>query len=165
MDQDPGNTCRADLIHVAMQVLEVSPSVAAVYVALASGVLVSLYFLIDYMYQIIVRPLLKALSRRPWLNANGLDGTVGPCCEQVSIAVQVALICLIAQPTIVMGALSLLGRGWPAAERQTIRLPQPGGQSLRVPTALFVIVPASLTLAALWATHRTSPVAVSLQGR
>lgn len=151
-------------MQVAMQVLEVSPTVAVVYLALASGVLVSLYFLIDYMYQIIVRSLLEALSRRPCLNANVLDVTVGPFGEQVSITVQVALICLIAQPTIVMGALSLLGRGWPAAERQTINLPQPGGQSLRVPTALFVIVPASLTLATLWATHRTSPVAVSPHG-
>ena len=43
-------------MHEAVQVLDVSPGVALAYFAFASCVLVSLYFLIDYMYQIIVSP-------------------------------------------------------------------------------------------------------------
>ena len=78
---------------------------------------------------------------------------------------QVALICLIAQPTIIAGALSLLGRVWPAARHHYTQLPRPGGQPLVLPTALFVLLPASLALAAVWATHRSSPLAVSGFGK
>ena len=78
---------------------------------------------------------------------------------------QVALICLIAQPTIIAGALSLLGCMWPAAQHHHTQLPRPGGQPLVLPTALFILLPASLALAAVWATHRSSPLAVSGFGK
>lgn len=43
----------------AVQVLDVSLGVALAYLTFASCVLVSLYFLIDYIYQIIVSPRIR----------------------------------------------------------------------------------------------------------
>ncbi len=61
----------------------------------------------------------------------------------------------------IAGALSLLGRVWPTAAYHQTQIPQRKGQAAAVPTALFVILPCSLVLSAFWATHRSSPAAVS----